>query len=157
LTAVDVDRASPTSVRSPSRGSTAGRYSRSRRRPSGSPKPSATRRQRGAAHANPAADTEFHPSASRSHRSVGPQTFAKTGRLVVESAMFPNERIMCRPGFGSSSSSLLRWPSLATLAGDAFPGSRAPANLVSLVVRRTLLGVGPEHVGPADGRLAAEG
>jgi hypothetical protein len=57
--------------------------------------------------------------------------------------MSPNERIMCRPGFGSSSSSLLRWPSLATLAGDASPGSRAPADFVSLVVRRTLLGAPP--------------
>jgi hypothetical protein len=60
------------------------------------------RRQRDAAH--PATDWELHPSAgvhrphpraarvrarpsaSRSHRSVGPHTFANTGRLVVESA-----------------------------------------------------------------------
>jgi hypothetical protein len=83
--------------------------------------------ERGRAPLHPrAARVRARPSASRSHRSVGPHTFAKTGRLVVESAMFPNERIMCRPGFGSSSSSLLRWPSLATLAGDASPGSRAP-------------------------------
>ena len=36
----------------------------------------------------------------------------------------PNERITCRPGFGSSSSSLLCWPFLATLAEDASLGSR---------------------------------
>jgi len=39
-------------------------------------------------------------------------------------AMFPTKGSQCRPGFGSSSSSLLCWPSLATLAGDASLGSR---------------------------------
>jgi hypothetical protein len=67
------------------------------------------RRQRGAAQAKPATDSELHlsagvhplhprtahvrarPGASRSHRSVGPHTFAKTGRLVVESACSPTK------------------------------------------------------------------
>jgi hypothetical protein len=40
----------------------------------------------------------------------------------------------CRPGFGSSSSSSLCWPSLATLAGDASAGSRPRLSVVSLVV-----------------------
>ena len=37
----------------------------------------------------------------------------------------PKERITCR-SCGSSSSSLLSWPSLATLAGDASLGSPGP-------------------------------
>ena len=65
------------------------------------------RRQRGAAQANRRLTRSFtraraplhprtarvraRPRASRSHRSVGPHTFAKTGRLAVESACSPTK------------------------------------------------------------------
>jgi hypothetical protein len=47
----------------------------------------------------------------------------------------------CRPGFGSSSSSLLCWPSLATLAGDASLGSRPVLALFRWSFRRSLPGL----------------
>jgi hypothetical protein len=54
---------------------------------------------------------------------------ASAARCTCRSArrrigVFLTKGSRCRPGFGSSSSSLLCWPSLATLAGDASPGSR---------------------------------
>jgi hypothetical protein len=64
------------------------------------------------------------------HRQVGVKRdllfahVAETSRRGIESAN-TYERPTC-PGSGSSSSSLLCWPSLATLAGDASPGSRSP-------------------------------
>jgi hypothetical protein len=57
----------------------------------------------------------------RASRPPDPRV-ATTGRLAVESAS-RTKGSSCRPGFGSSSLSLLYWPSLATLAGDASLGS----------------------------------
>jgi hypothetical protein len=54
------------------------------------------------------------------------------------------ERITC-PGFGSSSSSLLCWPSLASLVGDASPGRRTPKRSSGRRHRRDGRGRGGGH------------
>jgi hypothetical protein len=62
------------------------------------------------------------------------RTRCKYGSARGRVGMLLTERITCRPGFGSSSSSSLCWPSLATLAGDACRDSRARSSSVPLVV-----------------------
>jgi hypothetical protein len=57
----------------------------------------------------------------------------------------PNERITCRPGSGSSSSSSLFWPPLATFAGDA-PDSRDAARAGFARPRSLLEGRGSEKL-----------
>src|SRR5690606_25960616 len=109
LTAVDVDRAlsdeRSLAVMSLNRGT----LQQKQQAPKRLAEAKRDRRQPGAAQANrrltrsftparactarilAAARVRARPSAGRSHRSVGPHTFAKTGRLVVESACSPTK------------------------------------------------------------------